>query len=280
MTDDRNDMALLTEEAQKFTRQMSARYGENLIRSSYGNEAEFQASIVAGLKRSGISGHELAQVREWLLEGLKPFFRFPPNIESLVHLALLLRAYPRTEFDRRMRDVWYKIDRSLGQRYSKSWRDEHPLDGLEKERVWLTAFAAIGATHKELLETLQKTEQSGYFRSYPPTLDQFIDTLIAVRKSVPMVEEAWTLALSEGNEQIPAIVRKAKGMVGGYDLRVSGRNKEVEQRFKIYYRNLLLNEDVEAEGQGTGIAPVQENVIREPESIDKIRSLLGSTTPP
>lgn len=275
MTDQRNEVQVLTQEAQRFTAQMTARYGENLIRSSYGNESEFQANIVMGLKRSGITGDELAEVRAWLIEGLKPFFRFPPNIESLVHLALLLRAYPRTDFDLKMKNAWYKIDRSFGQRYSKSWRDEHPLDTLEKERVWLSAFAVIEASEKELLETLLKIEQSGYFRSFPPTLDQFIDALIAVRKSVPMVEEAWTLALTEGSEEIPSIVRKAKGKVGGYDLRVSGRNKDVEQRFKIHYRKLLLSDDYGQEGESEEINSVVNCKEKQPESIDRIKLLLG-----
>lgn len=275
MTDQRNDLQVLTQEAQRFTAQMTARYGENLIRSSYGNEAEFQANIVMGLTRSGITGRELADVRAWLIEGLKPFFRFPPNIESLVHLALLLRAYPRTDYDQIMKNAWYKIDRSFGQRYSKSWRDEHPLDTLEKERVWLSAFADLEATEEELLKTLQKIDQSGYFRSFPPTLDQFSDAIIAVRKSVPMVEEAWPLALLEGNQDIPLIVRRAKGKIGGYNLMLSGRNRDVEQRFKVHYRSLLLDSDFNPQEQVFDTAPVSENEEKQPESIDKIKMLLG-----
>lgn len=265
----------LKQEAGRLTKQLNARYSESLIRSRYKDDADFQANVVAGLSRSGISGDELHEVREWLIEGLKPFVTFPPTIEAIIHLARLLRNYPRSSYDKNMKDAWYRIDRSFGHKYSKYWKDDNLIDSLEKERVWLSSLFSVEASQNEVIETLKKIESSGHFRSFPPSLDQFIDALVAVRHGFPLVEEAWIMAVSDYQGDIPDIIKQARGQAGGYDLRVSSRDRDVESRFKVHYRHLIHGEfkkmDKKTQEDNLSRMPVEQEYV----SIDAIKSILG-----
>lgn len=260
----------LSDESQKFVKQMIARYSENLIKSMHRGEKEYCVAVLSGLQRAGITGDEMASVRAWLIGGLRPFAQYPPTIEALVQMAFLIRDYPRTEFDERNHEAWRQLYVSFSQKYGKNWKADNPFDPLEKERVWLSALAEHNPSPSEMREVVKRIREGGAFRNYPPNVDQFIDALMAYRlNDSPMVEDAWLMALTSEQTDVHPLVRKVKGLVGAYDIRVSGRDRDIEQRFKSIYRKflhegyLIDNDDVKA--------AIPENESMDLEDIDEVK---------
>lgn len=244
MTTVDDDFDDLIREAGVFLKQMKSRYGLSLISKTYDPVEEAEATIAAGLKRAGVRAIELQGVRQWLLVGLKPFAEYPPNIEALIQMASLLRSYPVTEYSKALRHDWNLLEFEYSQRYGHFWKGDTAYDILTRERVWLGHLEAIEARSEEFWQASHGLVELSQFRVYPPNLEQFLDAIKAIRKGAPLVESAWLMALSHvPGMQAHPYVRKAMGMVGGHDLRVNSRERDVELRFKDSYRVLLNSPD-------------------------------------
>jgi hypothetical protein len=231
----------LTQEATRFVNQMKARYGLPLLQKMYGNLDDFSATVSAGLVRGGVDHAEFKAVRDWLLEGLKPFVEYPPTLESLVHLVNLVKAYPLTVYSKSIKHVWFYIDSDYSHRYGRTWRGDNAFECLTKERVWISQFESVKATEIELRAALSRISESALFRNFAPSLEQFMDAISAVRfPDAPLVEEAWLIAIStQPGTPIHALVKKVRGVVGASELRTSVRDKDLEQNFKRLYRRML-----------------------------------------
>lgn len=237
----------LKSESVKFIKQMQSRYGLSLLDRTYGNIDEFTATIVAGLIRSNVTAEDFKSVREWLLTGLKPFVEYPPTLESLIQLSNLVKMFPITESIINLKDVWYRLDTEYSQKYGRFWRGESNYDQLSRERVWLHAFSEKQASPSEVKKVMSRIVESTIFRQYPPALDQFMDALSAVRyPDAPLVEEAWLLALStQPGSPVHPLIKKTRGIVGAYDLRVNSNQRSIETQFKKIYRDLLEKQECE-----------------------------------
>ncbi|MBI6882925.1 hypothetical protein [Pseudomonas putida] len=234
----------LQSEAIKFAKQIQARYGLPLFSSTYGDLNECVSTVTAGLNRNGTSGPEFKSVREWLLQGLKPFLEFPPTLEALVQLSNLVKAYPITQHTLSLKGAWFRLDTEFSQQYGKMWRGAHAFDMLTKERVWLSKFEEIDATGDEILESMKRITRSTPFRIYPPTIEQFMDAVHAVRcDGAPLVEDAWIMAVStQAGSDIHPLARKARGMIGIFEINQNAQSSE--SKFKHIYRQLLIDKDL------------------------------------
>lgn len=255
-------------EASRFCRQIESRYSLGLLKSTYGEDvqSELASTLSTALVKAEISAEAFRAVRAWLMVGLKPFEDYPPTIEALIQMATLLQSYPVTDYAKAMKQAWFELDTEFSQNYAKQWRGERRMDALVKERVWLKKFEEMGVTVTELLTTMRRISASGFFRTFMPKFEEFQDAILAVRlDNAPLVEEAWTMALmTQANAVIHPLVKQARGKIGGHDLRVRGYDRDVEQRFKSYYRQLLLNPElvmVEAD------VPVFEPTYASPDAI-------------
>ncbi|MNF98480.1 hypothetical protein D3C84_813380 [compost metagenome] len=70
--------------------------------------------------------------------------------------------------------------------------------------------------------------------------------------------------MTQANAVIHPLVKQARGKIGGHDLRVRGYDRDVEQRFKSYYRQLLLNPELVLHEEA---APVVEPTYASPDAI-------------
>lgn len=237
------DNTQMVEECGRFIKQMLARYGLPLIKSSYGNTEEHIATMVAGLRKAGIEVQEFAAVRSWLLIGLKPFVEYPPSLEAVIQLSKLVGSYPVTTYCESIKNAWYRLDTDYSQRYGRLWLGDTGIDSLTRERVWMTEFEKMMATTAEIDEARARVTASSFFRNYPPTLEQFCDVFLAVRNGgAPTVEEAWAYAQTGMSaEYLHPLVRKAKGLSGGNDPKVVYSGKNFEAHFKKLYREMLAS---------------------------------------
>lgn len=247
------NVAELQVEATRFVKQMQARYSLSMLEKIYGTTDEYLAKVVGGLLKNGTDAEQLKSVRQWLMTGLQPFIMFPPTVEALIQLATLVTAFPVTDYTLSMQKTWYRLNMEYGQRYSNLWKGSGEFDPLHKERVWLSTFEEASATPDEIAHVMERLTRSTVFRVYPPALEQFMDALLAVRHhDSPLIEEAWLMALSSHpGSDIHPLVKKARGIVGAFEINTSAQaNRGIEQRFKMIYRELILNKtplDVEAQ---------------------------------
>lgn len=215
------------------------RYGSTLFLKTHESVETFAASLAKVFSRAGVDAETTEALAVWLQGGLRQFSEFPPQIEVLLHLAYLIRSYPVTEDQRSLAASWYSLDTEYSQLYF-TWKDR-PLDEIARERVWLTKLAEISASQHEIQEAKKAILDSGMFRQYPPTIEQFKDAILAIRKNAPIAEVAWIEATSRRVSQNP-YVTAARSQIGTHDLTVHSNNRDVEARFIAAYRAALQNE--------------------------------------
>jgi hypothetical protein len=240
MTD---DISELKAEASSFVKQMQARYSLSMLEKIYGTTDEYMVKVIAGLRRNGTSAEQLKNVREWLMTGLQPFIMFPPTVEALIQLGNLVTVFPVTPYTLSMQKPWYRLNMEFAQRYGNLWKGSDEFDLLHKERVWLNKFEEQAATPTEILQVMERITRSSVFRVYPPALEQFMDAILAVRHmDSPLIEDAWLLALSsQPGSDIHPLVKKARGIIGAFDMNAHYGNRAIEQRFKQIYRDMIVN---------------------------------------
>lgn len=254
------DYAELQAEATSFVKQMQARYSLSMLEKIYGTTDEYLAKVIGGLLKNGTTAQQLKCVRQWLMTGLQPFIMFPPTVEALIQLATLVTAFPVTEYTLSMQKTWYRLNMEYAQRYGNLWKGSAEFDPLHKERVWLNKFEEENATPDEIAHVMERLTRSTLFRIYPPSLEQFMDALLAVRHmDAPLIEEAWLMALSSHpGSDIHPLVKKARGIIGAFDINASAQQgtRGVELRFKMLYRDLILNK-TPVEEENAEVAPPQ-----------------------
>lgn len=235
----------LGKECSRLSIQLQQRYGVSLFRKMFGEQATYADQCAQGFLRSRIDAVGVAGVREWLIQGLKPFAEYPPSMEMMIQMARIMKSYPMTPEQVQYNDFWFSLDAQYSQGYGRFWKSDQVFEGLQKERVWLTAFTELQATLEELNQALKKIKGCTVFRNYPPTLDQFKDAVLAVRKNdAPLVEEAWLLALSiRPGEPLHPMIVKARSKISAFELNNNSRDRETEQRFKTSYLGLLKSEE-------------------------------------
>jgi hypothetical protein len=240
MTD---DISELKAEASSFVKQMQARYSVSMLEKIYGTTDEYMVKVIAGLRRNGTTAEQLKSVREWLMTGLQPFIMFPPTVEALIQLGNLVTVFPVTTYTLSMQKPWYRLNMEFAQRYGNLWKGSEEFSLLHKERVWLNTFEEQGATAAELIQVMDKITRSSVFRVYPPALEQFMDGILSVRHmDSPLIEDAWLLAMSsQHGADIHPLVKKARGVIGVFDMNAQYGNRAIEQRFKQIYRDMLVN---------------------------------------
>lgn len=265
MSDEQIEMSA---EGVRFCRQMETRYSLPLLKSAYGDDvqSELASTVSAALTKVGFGSDDFKAVRAWLMVGLKPFEDFPPSIESMIQMASLLQSYPMSEYTKGMKAAWFRLDTEFGQQYGKQWRGERRMDALVKERVWLSKFEEMAVTQDEVIAVMKRISASGFFRTFMPKIEEFLDAILAVRlDNAPMVEEAWTMALmTQANAVVHPLVKQARGKIGAHDLRVRGYDRDVEQRFKSYYRQLLIHPEMISIVEDI---PLEEPTYASPEAI-------------
>lgn len=238
----------LQTEAVKFSKQLLARYGLPLLQSKYESPDKCAMSVTTGLAKNNTTADEFRAVREWLLRGLQPFLEYPPTLEAVIQLANLVKTYPVTDYTLGMGDAWYRLNTEYGQRYGRMWKGESAFDLLIKERVWLAECEKTLVTQSEMLGAMRRLTESTLFRTYPPKLEEFMGSVLAVRCSnAPLIEEAWLMALAAHvGSEIHPLVKRARGMVGAVEINL--HVSESEKKFKKIYQDLLLlNPQDEAE---------------------------------
>lgn len=237
----------LSAEATNFLKYLESRYSQNLLTMTYGERVDFRApSLLNTLHKVGVTAQVLKALRDWLRRGIHGFEEYPPGPESVVQLCALIRQYPITDYTNQLVDAWRSLDAEFGQCYARQWKSDSRIDALAKERVWLHKFAENKVTPAEILLAMGRLSYCGYFRTFMPKFEEFLDAVYAVRfPDAPLVEEAWGLAAQgQGAEVAHAAVRRARGHIGGHELRTRGNDRDVEQRFKSYYRQLLLHPEL------------------------------------
>jgi hypothetical protein len=259
------DFLELSAEITNFFKHLEKRYSQNLLNLTYGEKVDFRAPILLNtLKNVGGKAHELKALREWLMRGIQCFEEYPPGPESVVQLCALIRQYPITEYTNQLVDAWRSLDAEFGQCYGRQWKSDARIDALTKERVWLHKFAEHKVSAAEILEAMSRLNNCGYFRTFMPKFDEFLDAVYAVRfPDAPLVEEAWGLATCQSPEVAHAAVRRARGHVGGHELRIRGSDRDIEQRFKSYYRQLLLHPELVKEYEPDVEKPVAQYLSSE-----------------
>ena len=237
-----NKTITLEEACKRATTGLVVRYGNALFTRMHGKHEDFSRSIATVFSRAGISAETVSDLSSWLQQGLRPFSDYPPNIEILMHLCYLIRSYPITDYQKNMREAWYSLDTSYGQMYSKSWKGEKALDELLRERVWLTEFEKIEATEDDIRNVVCAFQESGLFRQFAPSLEQFMDAFLSVRKGAPIVEVAWLESSDQITTETHPMVIRARSAVGSHDLNVQRRDKDMRNRFEIAYKKVLTGE--------------------------------------
>lgn len=235
----------LAAECRKLAMQIERRYGTPMFRKMYGEGVAYAKDCSVGFLRSNIDAQSVKNIRTWLLQGLKPFAEYPPNLEMLIQIGRVLKICPITDGQSQYTEFWYKLDAHFCQGYGRFWRLESTIEGLQRERVWLTEFESVQASIGELEQALKKIQASTVFRSFPPSLEQFKGALLSHRKGgAPLVEDAWLLALSvRPGQPLHPLVVKARSRISAFDLNNNGKSRENEQRFKEAYLNLLTSDD-------------------------------------
>lgn len=248
MTDlEKSEILALSAEIARFFTQMSRRYSSKILESTFGEDDKNRAAnLLNTIRHGGVEATEFKALREWLKRGVKCFDEYPPGPESLIQLCTLVKQYPITEHTEQLTTAWYRLDTEYSQYYGRQWKGDGKHDALVKERVWLAKFEELEVTAPEILQAMSRISQSGFFRTYVPKFEEFVDTIYAIRCSdAPMVEEAWAEAvMGQAAAFAHPAVRRARGHIGAHDLRTRGYDRDVEQRFKSAYRNLLLNPEL------------------------------------
>lgn len=234
----------LSEEVRRFFNHLESRYSQSLVTMTFGENVDKRApELLNTLNKVGVTSGELKAFREWLRRGIKCFEEYPPGPESVVQICALIREYPITDYTEGLTKAWYRLDIEFSQCYGRQWRSDGRHDALLKERVWLNKFEELKITAPEILNAMSRLSDCGYFRTFVPKFEEFLDAVYAVRfPDAPLVEEAWGLAvLNQGAELAHTAVRRARGYIGAHELRTRGYDRDVEQRFKSYYRQLLIH---------------------------------------
>lgn len=234
----------LLQACQRIATGLVVRYGNSLFSRIHGEMSEFSRMLAIVLGRAGCDEANAIALQNWLQQGLRPLSDYPPSIEVLLHLSYLIRTYPMSEYQMKMKHVWYALDTAYSQTYFKNWRNEKPLDEMTRERVWLSAFDELCLTEAEVTQIRQQFNQSGLFRQFPPSLEQFKDAAMAIRKGAPLVEVAWLEATNRQAQDTHPLVVQARGAISSHDLNVHARERDTEYRFKAIYRKLLSDEYV------------------------------------
>jgi hypothetical protein len=250
----------LSSEITSFFKHLESRYSQSLLNMTYGEKVDHRApSLLNTLHKVGVTAKDLNALREWLRRGIHGFEEYPPGPESVVQLCALIRQYPITDYTNQLIDAWRLLDADFSQSYTRQWKSDSRIDALAKERVWLHKFAENKVTAAEILQAMARLSYCGYFRTFMPKFEEFLDAVYAVRfPDAPLVEEAWGLATSQSPEIAHAAVRRARGHVGGHELRTRSNDRDVEQRFKSYYRQLLLHPELVKEYEPEVEKPVAQ----------------------
>ena len=234
----------LNKECKALATQIERRYGSPMFRKMFGDNEAYSKDCALGFIRSQIDAPTVLNVRTWLMQGLKPFSEYPPSLEMMISMGRTLKCYPVSEAQLEFTDFWYLLDAQFGQSYGRFWKSEVVIEGLQRERVWLSEFEAQDASDEELTKALMMIKESVLFRTYPPSLPQFKSALLSIRKgSAPLVEDAWLLAMTvrPGQPLHPLIV-KARSKISTFDLNNNGKSWENQQRFQAAYLELLKSE--------------------------------------
>ncbi len=229
---------------QRIATGLVVRYGTPLFTRIHGDLHEFSKTLARVLETAGITADDCFALRDWLQQGLRPFSDYPPQIEILLHLSYLIKTYPLTDYQKKIKHVWYGLDTSYGQTYFKNWRSEKPIDEMARERVWLTAFDKMQLTETQINEAVDEIRECGLFRQYPPTLEQFLDAVMAIRQKAPIIEMAWLESANKITAATHPMVVQARSQIGAHDLNTHKRDRDMENRFKSIYRKLLSGEVV------------------------------------
>ncbi|MDT8924915.1 hypothetical protein RBE51_19185 [Pseudomonas taiwanensis] len=264
----------LAAECRTLAMQIERRYGTPMFRKMYGESAAYAKDCALGFLRSNIDAQCVKNIRSWLLQGLKPFAEYPPNLEMLIQIGRVLKICPVTDGQVQYAEFWYKLDAHFCQGYGRFWRLDSTIESLQRERVWLAEFENVQASIGELEQALRKIQASTVFRSFPPSLEQFKGALLSHRKGgAPLVEDAWLLALSvrPGQPLHPLIV-KARARISVFDLNTNGKGRENEQRFKDAYLSLLGSVEDDEHLDLSGV--VQEEEVIEYASTEDLLSTL------
>lgn len=234
--------AALTQACTKIGNGMVVRYGSKLFNGVHNKLSDFITIFSVVLMRSGCEAQTAEALNGWLQQGLRPLSEYPPTIETLINLANLVKSYPPSDYQRKMKHVWYALDTRYGQVYNKFWRTDKSIEELTRERVWLCAFEKMGLTEEEISDISSRIGSCAAFRQYPPGLDQFLDAAMAVRQNAPLVEEAWLIASSRHMGQANPFVQAAKAAISSHDMNVNSKDRNMEVRFKAIYRAFLSAE--------------------------------------
>ncbi|MHD0644612.1 hypothetical protein ACYPKM_03095 [Pseudomonas aeruginosa] len=267
--------AKLLEQTGFLVNQLLARYSKALLDDKFPDLNQFRKDLTFALFRSGVSPESFEQLRKWLLAGLAPFFTYPPDIEALVQLSILVSEYPYNEYAVGMQKAWLRLDTNCGVRYGRLWRTNNPIEMLQRERLWIYDLETMQVSENELSAALKRLMNSVAFRSYPPSIQHVQDAVMAVRKGALLIEDAWIVAqMANQTTSVDQLVRKAMGKVGSWDIRHYGKEKTVSDAFKQAYRDLLYS-DVPVE------APKEKTEVTSaiPASKEAILAALGWKAP-
>jgi len=246
MTTSAKDTGVTLEKAcQKIATGLSIRYGSALFSRSHGDFQEFSRTLARVFSCADINAQDALVLATWLQKGVRALGDYPPNIETLMHLGQLIKAFPPTPYQETLHSAWYAMDTSFSQTYMKSWRSEKALDEVSRERVWLGALEKLSATPTEIYAAQQAIHNSGLFRQFPPSLEQFQDAIHAVRREAPLVEEAWLEALNRGHGHQHPLIVQTRSLVSAFDMNLNSKDRDTENRFKVAYRKLLVGEMAE-----------------------------------
>lgn len=229
----------LFDECNKIGVGLAIRYGQALFNSQFTTTADFGKALSVVLSRAGLEAEDAAKLREWMQQGLKSFSSYPPTIETLLNMTFLVKSHPLSEYQRRMKHVWYALDVGYGQTYFKFWRSDNALEDLLKERIWLTLFDQMQVSEVEVSKVRDAIRQCGAFRQYPPSIEQFSDAILAVRQGAPIVEQAWLSAKSGPSASLHPLVQQARASISSHDMNINSRDRDLEHHFKSQYRGLL-----------------------------------------
>jgi hypothetical protein len=236
----------MNKECRALVIQIERRYGSPMFRKMFGDSEAYIKDCALGFIRSGIDASCVLNIRSWLLQGLKPFAEYPPNLEMLIQIGRILKICPFTGLQAQLKEFWYKLDAYFSQGYGRFWRSpEGTIGDLQRERLWLTEFESMNTGPEELEQALDMIRQSTVFRSYPPSLEQFKGAILALRRSrAPLVEEAWLLAMSvRPGQPLHPLIIKARSKISAFDLNNYGKSRENQERFKEAYLSLLKSHD-------------------------------------
>jgi hypothetical protein len=255
---------------QRIATGLVVRYGNPLFTRIHGDLHEFARTLAKVLETAGITAEDCFALRDWLQQGLRPFSDYPPQIEILLHLSYLIKTYPLTEYQKKIKHVWYGLDTTYGQTYFRNWRNDKPIDEMARERVWLSAFDKMQLTESQISQAIAEFSDCGLFRQYPPTLEQFQDAILAIRQNAPLIEMAWLESANKITTSTHPMVVQARSQIGAHDLNTHKRDRDMENRFKSIYRKLLS-------GEASAVAPViatEQEIVRDYEDTENLAQRL------